>query len=67
MTIILEDRRFIWNDEELLLFRQMWLEGASVVRIARHFDCKSIDIALLVLDQAEKGLIESRSSGLLGN
>lgn len=66
MTIILEERRFIWSKEDLKIFRKMWRDGETVVKMARYFECKSIDIALLVLDQAEKKLIKSRPSGLLG-
>lgn len=66
MTIILEDRKFIWEQNDLKTFREMWKRGDSIKNIARRFRCKEIDIALLVLDQAEKGNIEARKSGLMG-
>ena len=66
MTIILEDRKFIWEQNDLKTFREMWKRGDSIKNIARRFKCKEIDIALLVLDQAEKGNIEARKSGLMG-
>lgn len=66
MTIILEDRKFIWEQSDLKTFREMWKRGDSIKKIARRFRCKEIDIALLVLDQAEKGNIEARKSGLMG-
>lgn len=66
MPIILEERRFIWQNEELKEFRDMWNRGDSILNIARRFKCKAIDIALVAMDQAEKGKIEPRPSGLLG-
>lgn len=66
MPIILEERRFIWKDEELKEFRDMWIRGDSILIIAKRFKCKAIDIALVAMEQAEKGKIEPRPSGLLG-
>lgn len=66
MTIILEERKFIWEDAELREFRKMWEQGDSVNKMAKRFRCKEIDIAMLVLDQAEKKLIRSRPAGLIG-
>ena len=66
MTIILEERKFIWEDAELREFREMWEQGDSVNKMAKQFRCKEIDIAMVVLDQAEKKLIRSRPAGLIG-
>lgn len=66
MTIILEERKFIWEDAELREFREMWEQGDSVNKMAKRFRCKEIDIAMVVLDQAEKKLIRSRPTGLIG-
>lgn len=66
MTIILEDRKFIWENNEIKEFRKMWKQGDSVNNMAIRFNCKNIDIAMLVLDQAERKLIHPRSTGLIG-
>lgn len=66
MTIILEERKFIWEDAELREFREMWEQGDSVNKMAKRFRCKEIDIAMVVLDQAEKKFIRSRPAGLIG-
>lgn len=66
MKIILEERKFIWEDAELRKFREMWEQGDSVNKMAKRFRCKEIDIAMVVLDQAEKKLIRSRPAGLIG-
>ena len=65
-TIILEERKFIWEDAELREFREMWEQGDSVNKMAKRFRCKEIDIAMVVLEQAEKKLIKSRPAGLIG-
>lgn len=67
MPIILEEQRFIWQNEELKEFRELWIRGESILNMAQQFDCKTIDIALLAMDQAEKGKIKPRPSGLLGD
>lgn len=65
-TIILDDRKFSWLESELVLFRKMWEQGKSVNLMAKRFKCKEIDIAMLVLDQAERKLIKSRPLGIKG-
>ncbi|MCM3511664.1 hypothetical protein [Carnobacterium inhibens] len=66
ITIILDDRKFTWLESELVLFRNMWEQGKSVTLMAKRFKCKEIDIAMLVLDQAERKLIKSRPLGVKG-
>ena len=64
MTIILEEAKWIWSNEEVSIFRQMWEEDKSSMEIARALNCKILDVALLVMDQAEKKLIQPRSRGI---
>lgn len=64
MTIILEEAKWIWSDKEVSIFRQMWEEDKSSMEIARVLNCKTLDVALLVMDQAEKKLIQPRSRGI---
>jgi len=61
MTIILEDRKFIWENDEMKEFRKMWKQGDSVDNMARRFHCKNIDIAMLVLDQAGAQIDSSKT------
>ena len=65
-TIILDDRKFTWLESELVLFRKMWEQGKSVTFMSKRFNCKEIDIAMLVLDQAERKFIKPRPTGLNG-
>ncbi len=65
MTIILEAAKFIWTDDEVSIFRTMWYENKSSVEIARVLNCKILDVALLVMDQAEKKKIQQRKRGIV--
>lgn len=64
MTIILEEAKWIWSNEEVSIFRQMWEANKSSKEIARVLNCKTLDVALLVMDQAEKKLIQPRKRGI---
>lgn len=64
MTIILEEAKWIWSNEEVSIFRQMWEEDKSSKEIARVLNCKTLDVALLVMDQEEKKKIQPRSRGI---
>lgn len=58
--------KWIWSESELLLFRQMWNEGVGIQDIAKVFNCNKRSIVLTVFEQAEKGFIKQRPSGLHG-
>lgn len=60
MRIILEDRKFIWEDEDIKEFKQLWEQGESLPLIALKLKCNVTDLALLIIDQAEEGKIEPR-------
>lgn len=59
--------KWTWKESELIRFRQMWREGASISTIAKEFKTNRRSIALVVMDQAEMGEIKSRPGGLFGN
>lgn len=56
--------KWIWNDWELIKFREMWKEGVGIFDLAKEFKCNKRSIALLVMDQAERGFIRQRNKGL---
>ena len=64
-VLILEDAKFIWTDDEVSIFRTMWKDNKSSVEIAGVLNCKILDVALLVMDQAEKGKIQQRNRGIV--
>lgn len=64
-VLILEDARFIWDEEEVKTFVEMWNDNKSSTDIARVLNCKILDVALLVMDQAEKNKIQQRNRGII--
>ncbi|WP_277630373.1 hypothetical protein [Atopococcus tabaci] len=57
-TLILENAKWIWQREEIEQFRQLWADGWNVKQIAALMKENPDDVALLVMDQAQKGKIE---------
>lgn len=57
-VIILEDAKFLWKESEIRLFIILWEKGNTVWEIARKMKEKPDDIALLIIDQAQKGIIK---------
>lgn len=64
-VLILEDAKYIWDEEEIETFVEMWNDNKSSTAIARVLNCKILDVALLVMDQAEKGKIQQRNRGII--
>lgn len=67
--IVLENIRlkWVWKEEDVSKFEDLWREGYSILDIARFFKVKPIDILLLALDRAEQGYIRSRPGSIFGN
>ena len=64
-VLILENAKYIWDEEEVKTFVKMWNENKNSYQIARVLNCKVLDVALLVMDQAEKGKIQQRIRGIV--
>ncbi|WP_342045944.1 helix-turn-helix domain containing protein [Bacillus sp. OTU530] len=64
--IALEDLNFLWDEDDVLKFREMWEEGLSLPAIAKQLKRKQNEVVVLVLDQAEEGKIKPRRGGLWG-
>lgn len=61
MEIILENAKFMWSKRELKQFRDLWEQGLSIHAIAEWMNEDADDIALLVIDQAQKENIKRRN------
>lgn len=48
------------------LLRNLWNEGQHIEDIAGEMKRKPFEVALMVLEQAERGRIEPRSDGIFG-
>lgn len=62
--IALEEANFIWDEREVIRFREMWSQGMSLPKMAKALRRHQAEVALLVIDQADKYMIENRSIGL---
>lgn len=58
--------KWTWTDRELIRFREMWKDGASVGTIAKEFNTNMRSVALLIIDQADSDEIKPRQSGIFG-
>ena len=54
---ILEQLKLEWTDADLQAFRSMWMSRMPIPDIAERLGCSAAEVALLVIDQAEKEII----------
>ena len=54
---ILEQLKLEWTDADLQAFRSMWMSRVPIPDIAERLGCSAAEVALLVIDQAEKEII----------
>ncbi|PGW62858.1 helix-turn-helix domain containing protein [Bacillus cereus] len=62
--IALEESNFIWDERDVIRFREMWNQGMSLPGMAEALRRHHAEVALLVIDQADKYLIKNRPIGL---
>lgn len=64
--MLLDDLDIDWTftTREVQTFRTMWRADASIGDIAKELDWAPLKVGLMIIDQAEKGLIEQRVQGL---
>ncbi|HEK9103621.1 TPA: helix-turn-helix domain containing protein [Bacillus pseudomycoides] len=62
--IALEEANFIWDERDVIRFREMWKQGMSLPKMAKALRRHQAEVALLVIDQADKYIIENRPMGL---
>ncbi|MGE1041240.1 helix-turn-helix domain containing protein [Bacillus wiedmannii] len=62
--IALEEANFIWDERDVIRFCEMWNQGMSLPEMAEELRRHQVEVALLVIDQADKYLIENRPIGL---
>ena len=54
---ILEQLKLEWTDADIQAFRSMWMSRVPIPDIAEQLECSAAEVALLVIDQAEKEFI----------
>ncbi|PHE92485.1 sugar ABC transporter substrate-binding protein [Bacillus pseudomycoides] len=62
--VALEEVNFIWDERQVILFRKMWNNGVSLAEMAKQLERKQVEVAVLILDQADNYKIGGRSEGI---
>ncbi|MBW3496850.1 helix-turn-helix domain containing protein [Bacillus sp. FDAARGOS_1420] len=62
--IALEEASFIWDERDVIRFREMWKQDMSLPEMAKALRRHQSEVVLLVIDQADKYMIENRPIGL---
>ncbi|MFY0147850.1 helix-turn-helix domain-containing protein [Bacillus cytotoxicus] len=64
LYIALEELDLVFDESEIIRFQEMWKEGKSFIEIAKELKRHQLEIAALIMDQADKNKIHSRPMGL---
>ncbi|PGX73879.1 helix-turn-helix domain containing protein [Bacillus thuringiensis] len=58
--IALEEANFIWDERDVIRFREMWSQDMNLPDMAKALRRHQAEVALLVIDQADQELITNR-------
>lgn len=64
LYVALEEANLVFDESEVIRFKEMWKDGQSIVEIAKELGRHQLEVAVLILDQADKNKIRSRPMGL---
>lgn len=64
MYIALEELDLIFDESEVIRLQEMWKEGKNIIEIAVEMGRHQLEVAALIMDQADKNKIKSRPMGL---
>ncbi|HDR5307702.1 TPA: helix-turn-helix domain-containing protein [Bacillus anthracis] len=64
MYVALEELDLVFDESEVIRFQEMWEEGKTFIDIAKELGRHQLEIAALIMDQADKNKIKSRPMGL---
>lgn len=64
LYIALEDLDLLFDESEVIRLQEMWKEGKGILEIAKELGRHQLEIAALIMDQADKNMIKSRPMGL---
>lgn len=64
LYIALEELDLVFDEREVIRLQQMWKEGKGILEIAKELGRHQLEIAALIMDQADKNKIKSRPMGL---
>ncbi|HDR7738022.1 TPA: helix-turn-helix domain-containing protein [Bacillus thuringiensis] len=64
LYIALEELDLVFDESEVIQLRKMWDEDKGILEIAKELGRHQLEIAALIMDQADKNKIKSRPRGL---
>ncbi|WP_141484238.1 helix-turn-helix domain-containing protein [Bacillus thuringiensis] len=64
LYIALEELDLVFDEREVIRLQGMWKEGKGILEIAKELGRHQLEIAALIMDQADKNKIKSRPMGL---
>jgi hypothetical protein len=64
LYIALEELDLVFDESEVIRLQEMWKEDKEILEIAKELERHQLEIAALIMDQADKNKIKSRSMGL---
>ncbi|HHY2677449.1 TPA: helix-turn-helix domain containing protein [Bacillus toyonensis] len=64
LYIALEELDLLFDESEVIRLREMWDEDKGILEIAKELGRHQLEIAALIMDQADKNKIKSRPMGL---
>ncbi|AKR13322.1 hypothetical protein AC241_32260 (plasmid) [Bacillus thuringiensis] len=64
MYIALEELDLVFDESEVIRLQEMWKEGKNIIEIAVEMGRQQLEVAALIMDQADKNKIKSRPMGL---
>nr|WP_179864155.1 helix-turn-helix domain-containing protein [Bacillus wiedmannii] len=60
LYIALEEWDLVFDEIEVIRLQEMWKEGKEILEIAKELGRHQLEIAALIMDQADKNIIKSR-------
>lgn len=66
MYIALDELNFDWSMKQVRAVEEMYQQGISIQDMARKIKRTKLEVALLVIDRAEKGYIKAKEFGVMG-
>ncbi|MFB7121688.1 MULTISPECIES: helix-turn-helix domain containing protein [Bacillus cereus group] len=64
LYIALEELDLVFDESEVIRLQEMWKKDKGILEIAKELGRHQLEIAALIMDQADKNLIKSRPMGL---
>ncbi|PEA06548.1 helix-turn-helix domain containing protein [Bacillus cereus] len=64
LYIALEELDLVFDESEVTRLQEMWKGDKGILKIAKELGRHQLEIAVLIMDQADKNKIKSRPMGL---